>query len=910
MAASVSYIDYDSSNPTMTLSTIQNLISSDLPVTFALDANQFCHMGSNNVLTSEEYNSDTEDHAQTIVGYNNTMTVAGSTDIGAFKVVNSWGTSFGDQGYYWITYEAFEKIGNNLGLTYITNKASYQPKLIALWQFNSAPTRSSTITVGVGTPGGADKDTPFFVTNNVGVGATFPTFMALDVTGLMKYYQNGITSFYLTLGTTTSAGIISSFRIEEYQNGYGNAATQVSGQSPDVPKANPGSVTVSMPSYSTIAPKTALDNSALNITGSGDALWSPEVREYYAGSSAMQSGDIGDGGKSDIQTFVAGPATVSFWWKTSTQATDKVSFYVDSVPKACASNLTTWTEIDTIITSGTHILKWEYAKGNGTTENQDLVLLDDVQIVSSVPTSVPGAPISVNATSGSGSISIGWSAPAYDGGSAITGYNIYRGSSSGCEALLVSLGPAVLAYADTSAVAGTTYYYRAAAVNSVGISNMSSEVCAKISSPTVPDAPINLTSAAIGSYVTLSWTAPADDGGSAINSYSIFRGTSAGSESTTAIGTSTTTTYTDTTVVSGIYYYVVKAISSTGTSSSSNEAHLAIRMVPSPPTNLTATQTTGKVALTWTAPLSNGSNAITGYSVYRWTNSTSGDQASTVAVMTTSYTDATAQAGRTYHYSVEADNLAGPSAASASISVIVAEAVPGTPDGVSTLCSDGMIQVSWSAPVNDGGSAILGYKLYRSTISGSETFLVRLGTVSSYNDTGLTNGDVYYYRISAINSVGEGALSVEVLAMPSQTVTPPGTFTLIATAESNGIRLNWTIPFSGGSPILCFSIIRTEAGVPKVIATMTSTVTAYIDPTAVPGENYTYSVVANNAVGSTYSSSACINWNDHADAQINGLGKVASSCCPPSLEIIILILIAFAGIVGFVFYVRSRRMPD
>ncbi len=356
-AAQVYYISYNASNPNTTLNTIENLISSNLPVTFAIDANQFNNMGSNEVLTSSEYSSSTVDHAQCIVGYNSTMTVAGSTDVGAFKVVNSWGSSFGNKGYYWITFAAFEKIGANLQLTYITDKPSYQPKLLAVWQFNSAPTRTTTFTVGVGTPGGTTTDTPFFVTNSAGITATFPTFMALDITSLLTAYQSGTTQFYLTLGSTATAGIISSFRIEEYQNGYGNAATQVSGQSANVPMANPCSVTVSMPSYATITMATALDNSALNITGSGNVSWSPETREYYAGGSAMQSGDIGDNGKSDILTTVTGPATVSFWWKTSTQASDAVSFYVDSVAKASASGLTAWTEVNTTVTSGTHTLK-------------------------------------------------------------------------------------------------------------------------------------------------------------------------------------------------------------------------------------------------------------------------------------------------------------------------------------------------------------------------------------------------------------------------------------------------------------------------------------------------------------------------------------------------------------------------
>src|SRR5258708_5982873 len=55
-----------------------------------------------------------------------------------------------------------------------------------------------------------------------------------------------------------------------------------------------------------------------------------------------------------------------------------------------------------------------------------------VQIGSSAPT-VPTAPQSLAATAGSGSVSLSWAAPASNGGAAITGYNVYRGTSSGGE---------------------------------------------------------------------------------------------------------------------------------------------------------------------------------------------------------------------------------------------------------------------------------------------------------------------------------------------------------------------------------------------------------------------------------------------------------------------------------------------
>ncbi|MFB3738041.1 MAG: fibronectin type III domain-containing protein [Candidatus Velamenicoccus archaeovorus] len=79
------------------------------------------------------------------------------------------------------------------------------------------------------------------------------------------------------------------------------------------------------------------------------------------------------------------------------------------------------------------------------------------------------------------------------------------------------------------------------------------------------------------------------------------------------------------------------------------------------------------------------------------------------------------------------------------------------------------IQLSWTAPA-DGGSAITGYNVYRSNVSGGEgavPYASVSGSTTSFTDAGLTTGDTWYYTVTAVNAFGESVSSAEVSATVS-----------------------------------------------------------------------------------------------------------------------------------------------
>ncbi len=98
--------------------------------------------------------------------------------------------------------------------------------------------------------------------------------------------------------------------------------------------------------------------------------------------------------------------------------------------------------------------------------------------------------------------------------------------------------------------------------------------------------------------------------------------------------------------------------------------------------------------------------------------------------------------------------------------------VPDSPTGLSALAGDTSVDLGWQAPAYDGGSPVTGYRVYRGTSPGGDSFLTALGPVTSFADTGLVNGTTYYYKVSAVNAIGEGALSTEATATPTNFVPP------------------------------------------------------------------------------------------------------------------------------------------
>jgi fibronectin type 3 domain-containing protein len=392
--------------------------------------------------------------------------------------------------------------------------------------------------------------------------------------------------------------------------------------------------------------------------------------------------------------------------------------------------------------------------------NHGLVVLRNNLPNPPTPTT-PSAPTLNSASRGNNRVTLFWSEPSFDGYAPITAYNVYRGTASGGETLLTTVG-SVTNFADTTAVNGTTYFYQVSAVNSAGEGPRSAELSA--TPATTPGAPTLVSATAGDTSVGLSWSAPASDGGSAITSYTATASPGG------AICTSTGTACTVTGLTNGTSYaFTVRARNAVGTGPASNALSATPRVPgdpPSAPLNpATSPNQPEGILVSWSAPSSSGTHPITAYRIYRGTSPGSATYLATVGNVA-SYMDAAVTNGGLYYYQVAAVNAPGEGPRSVERSAQRGTA-PSAPRSLTASTNKpGGVSLKWSAPSSNGGSAITGYRIYRGTSSGSETYLVSVSsTTTSYADRSTTKGLRYYYWVTAVNVLGVGPASNEANAV-------------------------------------------------------------------------------------------------------------------------------------------------
>ncbi len=477
-----------------------------------------------------------------------------------------------------------------------------------------------------------------------------------------------------------------------------------------------------------------------------------------------------------------------------------------------------------------------YSSSNASPSNTS-ALSDPAYATTGTITSAPGVPTGLTATaSGPTAINLAWTAPSGSNRCNISGYEI-EWSADGNDPwtdVIANTMTTATTYTDAGLSANATRHYRVKAINSAGTGSASTSDDATTGAAVRPTAPQNLVATASGrTVINLMWDLPSSTGGSAITGYRVqwsASGTGSWADVSPA-HSGTTRTYSDTGLdPNTTRHYRVYASTTAGESlapSNTDDATTAMRMNPGAPTGVTVT-TSGRTILlvSWTAPTDDGGRAITGYKIEVSTDGTNYDDEIPNTMSTaTSYVDRGLSAGDTRHYRVSAISSEGTGTAStAGMGTTVASsvmAVPSDPTGLAATPSGRtLIQLSWTAPSDNGGSSVTGYQIEWSSDGISNWADVEDDTESAattYIDRGLTAGTTRHYRVSAINTTGTGTYSTPAMAttVDGSTNTIPSDPTML-TAAADGpteIDLSWTAPAdNGGSAITGYRVLVSSNG--------------------------------------------------------------------------------------------------
>jgi outer membrane protein OmpA-like peptidoglycan-associated protein len=257
--------------------------------------------------------------------------------------------------------------------------------------------------------------------------------------------------------------------------------------------------------------------------------------------------------------------------------------------------------------------------------------------------------------------------------------------------------------------------------------------------------------------------------------------------------------------------------------------------VPGAPTGVSATGSSGQASVSFTAPVSNGGTAITGYTA------TSSPDGRTGTCNASPCTVSGLTNGSSYTFTVHATNVVGDSVES-SASVQLPVYGPATPPrNVSVIPTDGGGRAQFDVPADNGGRAITGYQV---SLDGGTVWRT-LATDGSGPYTavlaGLVNGTTYSVTFRAVTAFGNGTASTPMSVTPA---TRPGAPTAVtAVVSGTDVQVSWTAPHDdGGAPIRGYTVTASPGG--AQCATTGATLCMVTGLTW--GQTYTFAVAADN----------------------------------------------------------------
>lgn len=320
---------------------------------------------------------------------------------------------------------------------------------------------------------------------------------------------------------------------------------------------------------------------------------------------------------------------------------------------------------------------------------------------------------------------------------------------------------------------GSTYTVSATVKNAAGTGPASPSVAGVVI--WVPGSPTNVSSTAATGGATVSWTAPADDGGSPILDYTVYATNYGIYPPPYVTCTTTTTSCTVPLPTVGTYSFAVYVRNAKGSGQTFGALAPITLGLPDAPTNVSASVDASRVVtVSWSAPAQTGGPPITGYSV------AGSRTAYTCTIITTTSCAISGLPFGMYVFSVKANNAYGSGLSSTSSAPVAVPPGPVTvPPGtqpprsdhlppapvsaltiVGQLASDGTVgaRLSWAGP-DDMVSARVGVgsgtASATQSVPGVSVALMRTSATVS----GLRPGVTYTFAVASVDAAGNVGVS-------------------------------------------------------------------------------------------------------------------------------------------------------
>lgn len=440
-------------------------------------------------------------------------------------------------------------------------------------------------------------------------------------------------------------------------------------------------------------------------------------------------------------------------------------------------------------------------------------------ITASNAVSAPDAPTIGTATAGDAQADVTFTAPGSNGGSAITTYTATAnpgGATGSCA------GPAACTVTVTGLTNGTAYTFTVTATNAIGTSGASA---ASGSVTPKGNQSISFTNPGpqnFGTTPTLSATATS-------GLTPDFSSTTTGVCTITSGGALTFVTAGTCTIDAD------QAGNATWNAASTVSQGFNVNaIVPGAPTVGAATAGDTQASVTFTAPVNNGGNAITGYTVTSNPGGLTGTAASS-PVTVTGLTN-----GVSYTFTVTATNSAGTGSASATSNAVT----PAAPQTI-TFANPGTQNFGTTPTLSASTTAGGGYPVVFTsattgvcTISGGTLTFVTAGTCTIDANQ---PGDALFLAATQVSQ-----------SFTVSAVTPAAPTAAVATAGDTQAAVAFTAPvFTGGATITGYTVTSNPGGFTGAGAASPITVTGLTN-----GVPYTFTVTATNSAGTGAASAA------------------------------------------------------